>query len=216
MSSAARTRITPEEYLDRERRAEMRSEYHNGEMFLMAGASFAHNLIVHNLNRELGNQLRDRPCMVGGSDLRLALDAKGPFVYPDVVVVCGEPRFHDARFDTLLNPTVLIEVLSQSTEGYDRGLKFANYRELPSLREYVLVAQGRIMVERYTRQGDDWLYSALTGLGDILTLSSIDCAVPMPEIYAKVDFGRGESEGSVIGRDVAGGVSMHPGLSDHA
>jgi len=134
MSTAARIRITPEEYLARERRAASRSEYFAGEMFAMAGASLAHNLIVHNLSRELGNGLRDRPCIVATSDLRVAVHATGLYTYPDVVVLCGEARFLDEQRDTVLNPTVLVEVLSPTTAAYDRGAKFEQYRRLESLR----------------------------------------------------------------------------------
>lgn len=187
MSTAAtRSRITPERYLALERRAEARSEYLDGQLYAMAGTSRAHSLIVHNFNRELGVQLRDRPCEVYSTDLRVSTDVARHYTYPDVIVVCGEPRLLDGELDTLLNPTVLVEVISPSTEAYDRGLKFELYRRLDSLREYVLVSQDRAHVDRFTRRGDDWILTAFDGLDATLDLESIACAVQMSEIYAKV------------------------------
>jgi Uma2 family endonuclease len=154
----------------------------------MAGASRQHNLITFNFGAELGAQLKDRPCEAYSSVMRVLIGPTGLYTYPDVVAVCGEPRFADSELDTLLNPTLIVEVLSPSTEGYDRGLKFAHYRRLESLREYVLVAQDRVSVERYTRQGEDWVLSALTRPEDVLRLDSVGCAVPHGAIYAKVRF----------------------------
>ena len=141
--------LTPEEYLARERRAETKSEYLRGEVFAMAGASRAHNLIASNAAGELRQQLRDRPCEVYPSDMRVKVSPSGLYTYPDVTVVCGEPQFEDAEVDTLLNPKVLVEVLSPSTADYDRGGKFTHYRRLPSLQEYVLISQDRPLVEHY-------------------------------------------------------------------
>lgn len=206
MSTAARTgRISPEEYLARERRAEFKSEYLDGHVYplgggipgqadAMAGTSRAHSLIVHNLNRELGVQLRERPCEVHGPDLRVSTDRARHYAYPDVIVVCGEPRLLDDRMDTLLNPTVVVEVLSPSAEAYDRGRKFELYRRLESLREYVLVAQDRPHVERFTRRGDEWALAVFDGMDATLTLESIACAVPLAEIYAKVPLPPGAVE----------------------
>ena len=132
MSSAAtKIRFTAQEYLALERKSETRNEYYNGEIFAMAGASREHNLIVGNLLRDIGNQLEDRPCESYPSDMRVSIEATGLYTYPDVAVVCGEPRFQDREVDTLLNPTVIIEVLSPSTEAYDRGVKFRHYRAHP-------------------------------------------------------------------------------------
>jgi Uma2 family endonuclease len=189
MSSAAvKTRPTPEQYLALERKAAVKSEYLNGHIVAMAGTSRPHNLIAGNLHGEIRSQLRDRPCESYVSDMRVNITPTGLYTYPDVVAVCDEPRFLDGELDTLLNPTVIVEVLSPSTEAYDRGLKFAHYRRLASLREYVLVAQDRVLVERYTRQGEEWLLTAWSGLEDTLRLASIDCAVALREIYAKVQF----------------------------
>lgn len=184
--SAAKRTWTPAEYLARERASSERHEFLAGEVFAMAGATFEHNKIVGNLVGELRSALRQRPCDVTPSDMRVKIPAFGLYTYPDVTVVCGDPQFEDEVRDTLLNPTVIIEVLSESTEAYDRGKKFRYYRSIPSLREYVLVAQDAISVERYTR-GDGGVWSLQeSGAGDTLVLASIGCEVPVGEIYLKV------------------------------
>lgn len=189
MSSAAtKIRFTPQEYLALERKSETRNEYYNGEIFAMAGASREHNLTVANLLRDIGNQLEDRPCESYPSDMRVFIEATGLYTYPDVSVVCGEPRFQDREVDTLLNPTVIVEVLSPSTEAYDRGDKFRHYRRIDSLREFVLISQDRMMVERYTRQGKDWVLSDRTDPDQVLKLVSIGCQIPLDRIYAKIKF----------------------------
>jgi Uma2 family endonuclease len=189
MSSAAtKIRFTPQEYLALERKSETRNEYYNGEIFAMAGASREHNLTVANLLRDIGNQLEDRPCESYPSDMRVFIEATGLYTYPDVSVVCGEPRFQDREVDTLLNPTVIVEVLSPSTEAYDRGDKFRHYRRIDSLREFVLISQDRMMVERYTRQGKDWVLSDMTDPDQVLKLESIGCQSPLDRIYAKIKF----------------------------
>ena len=154
----------------------------------MAGASREHNLIVGNLLRDIGNQLEDRPCETYPSDMRVSIEATGLYTYPDVSVVCGEPRFQDREVDTLLNPTVIVEVLSPTTEAYDRGDKFRHYRRIDSLREFVLISQDRMMVERYTRQGNDWVLSDMTDPDQVLKLESIGCQIPLGRIYAKIKF----------------------------
>src|SRR5437868_8492820 len=141
MSSQPKTLLTPEEYLAIERKAEYRSEYLNGEMFAMTGASRKHNLIALNIAGELRQQLKSKPCEAYVNDMRVRIPATDLYTYPDVTVVCGDPEFEDAFIDTLLNPTLLIEVLSESTESYDRGKKFGYYRTIQSLAEYLLVAQ---------------------------------------------------------------------------
>ncbi len=203
MSSAAiKRRFTPQEYLALERKSETRSEYYNGEIFAMAGASREHNLISVNLLMDIGNQLYDRPCEVYTSDMRVHIEATGLYTYPDVTVVCGEPRFQDSEVDTLLNPMVIVEVLSQSTEAYDRGVKFRHYRRIGSLREFVLISQDRMMVERYTRQGNDWVLSELTDPDQVLKLDSIGCQIPLGRIYAKVTFPEAGASGE---------PTLHPG-----
>jgi Uma2 family endonuclease len=189
MSSAAtKIRFTPQEYLALERKSETRNEYYNGEIFAMAGASREHNLIAGNLFRDIGNQLEDRPCETYMNDMRVWIEATGLYTYPDVVVVCGEPRFQDREVDTLLNPAVIVEVLSPTTEAYDRGDKFRHYRRIDSLREFVLISQDRMMVERYTRQGKDWVLSDMTDPDQVLKLESIGCQIPLGRIYAKIKF----------------------------
>lgn len=189
MSSVAKPYVTAQEYLEIERKAEFKSEYFHGEMFAMSGASRQHNLIASNLNRESGNQLRDRPCEVYQSDMRVKVNATGLYTYPDLVIVCNDPEFEDDHVDTLLNPTVVMEVLSESTEGYDRGKKFEHYRRVSSIREYLLVAQDRFHVEVHRRQEDGhWLLWETDSENDAVELHSVDCRLKMSDIYAKVQF----------------------------
>jgi Uma2 family endonuclease len=193
MSSAAlKTRYTPEQYLTLERKAPFKSEYHDGCIHAMSGASREHNLAAGNIFREISTQFKDRPCEVYVSDMRVRVNPTGLYTYPDVVAVCGEPQFEDSELDTLLNPTLIVEVLSPSTEAYDRGEKFADYRRLASLKEYVLVSQDRVRVERYVRQGDEWLLTELSRLEDSLRLASIRCDVALSEIYRKIQLPLGE------------------------
>jgi Uma2 family endonuclease len=189
MSSAAiKTRCTPEQYLALERKSPVKHEYYGGEMFAMAGASRVHNLIAGNLHAEIRAQIRGRPCEAYVSDIRVLVSPTWLYTYPDVVAVCGERQFEDSEVDTLLNPNLIVEVLSPSTEAYDRGKKFAHYRRLESLREYVMVAQDQVRVERYTRQGDEWLLTELSRLEDTLRLESVGCAVALSAIYERVEF----------------------------
>jgi Uma2 family endonuclease len=188
MSLQAKPLLTPEEYLALERNAEHKSEYFAGEVFALAGASERHNLIVGNIFAGLHAQLRNRPCKVYASDMRAKVHATGLYTYPDVVAVCDEARFDDDQKDTLLNPTVILEVLSESTEAYDRRRKFAHYRKLESLAEYVLIAQETHHVEHYLRQPDNqWLLSESDGLQDAIHLPSINCHLALADVYDKVD-----------------------------
>lgn len=187
MSSQAQLLVTPEEYLAHERRADTRSEYWNGEVVAMSGASFAHNLIVANVVAELRFQLKKRACSVVPSDMRVYIATAQRYVYPDVMVVCGDPEFTDDEQDTIVNPTLIVEVLSKTTKDYDRGEKFLRYRTLPSLREYVLISQDRPFVEHYVKQaGEKWLLSEVSGLEATLTLDSIDGRLELAEVYDKV------------------------------
>lgn len=180
-------KLTPQQYLDRERAAEYKSEFYDGEVFAMVGASRKHNLISANLVRELSAHLKGQSCEVYPSDMRVKVSPTGLYTYPDVVVVCDEPQFEDAELDTLLNPTLLCEVLSESTADYDRGRKFGHYRKLDSLKEYVLVDQNEPHVEHFIRQPDDqWVLSEVDGPEATLVLPSIDCRIPLAEIYHKV------------------------------
>ncbi|MFV0442952.1 MAG: Uma2 family endonuclease [Planctomycetaceae bacterium] len=189
MSTVEKLRLTEEEYLQRERAAEFKSEFYRGETFAMAGASREHNLIVGNLTRALGNALDDRDCEVYPNDMRVKVSATGLYTYPDVVIACSKPRFEDQHFDTLTNPIVLVEILSDSTESYDRGAKSAQYRQIPSLREYALVSQTAPVIEVYQRQPDDrWLLTDVRSLDGVLTLASLEISVPLSKIYQRVDF----------------------------
>ena len=191
-SVAVKPHLTPEAYLVLERDAKTKSEYLNGQVYAMAGASRAHNLIAGNTSSGLHVQLSTRTCEVYASDMRVKVRPTGLYTYPDVVVVCGEPRFENEDLDTLLNPTVLVEVLSPSTEGYDRGEKFAHYRQVASLKEYVLIAQNCVRVEHYLRQGTKWLSTEFSARDDSLNFVSLDCALHLRDIYAKVEFPAGE------------------------
>jgi Uma2 family endonuclease len=189
VSTLPKTFLTPEQYLEIERLAERKSEYFNGEMFLMAGAKEAHNLLVANLVREIGQQLRSRPCRVYPSDMRVRVSATGLYTYPDVIAVCGPPRFLDDQKDTLLNPDLIVEVLSPSTEAYDRGRKFEQYKSLESLREYLLVVSDRVHADLYARQTDGrWLLTSADRMEDSLTLESVGAQLTMADLYEKVEF----------------------------
>ncbi|MCI0642593.1 MAG: Uma2 family endonuclease [Gemmataceae bacterium] len=189
MSRAHIRLLSPKEYLEQERHADFRSEYLRGEVFAMAGATFAHSLIKDNVAAEARSQLKDGPCRVVTSDLRVRVEATGLYTYPDIVIVCDEPSFDDNVLDTLLNPRTLVEVLSESTEKYDRGAKFAHYRQIPSLAEYVLVAQDRPLVERYVRQKDnDWLLTEFKELSSTFEFASVPVRIHLAEIYRGVTF----------------------------
>ncbi len=180
--------ITEAEYLAFERAAQTKHELLDGEVFAMSGASEAHNLISMNTGAALHTQLRGRSCKVYPSDMRV----KTPdslYTYPDLSVVCGDSKFSDEEFDTLLNPTVLIEVLSPSTERYDRGRKFQAYRGIPTLREYLLIAQDSPHIEHYTRQPDDrWVLTEAVGMGATLSLAAIGCTLALTDVYEQVTF----------------------------
>lgn len=189
MSAIPKTKLTPEEYLDFERKAEERHEYFDGEIFAMSGAKRNHNKISTNLSGLVWQHLKGKNCESYSNDMRVFVPATGLYTYPDLVVVCGEPQFQNDTFDTLLNPVLLIEVLSDSTESYDRGRKFQHYRSIESLQEYILVSQAEARVEKYVRHGDGfWLLSEAVGLDSEIEFSSIECQIPLSEIYDKIDF----------------------------
>ncbi len=190
-TAAAQALFTPEEYLARERKALTKSEYRDGQIHAMPGASRAHNLITVHVTGELYIQLRTRTCEVYPSDMRVKVSAAGLYTYPDIIVVCDEPRFEDSHFDTLLNPTVLIEVLSPSTAAYDRGEKFRRYQYLDSLCEYIPISQDRVRVEHYLRREQGWNLTEFHSLADVCQLTSIGCELSLQAIYAKVQFSRG-------------------------
>ena len=189
MASNPKTFLTPEEYLAFERSCEAKHEYYNGEIFQMSGASSRHVLMVTNLVGELHSQLKTGPCRVYSTDLRVRVDPTGLYTYPDVIVLCEEPRFSDEQKDTLLNPALIIEVLSDSTKDYDRGEKFEQYRTIDSFVEYLLIAQDRPHVEHYARQPDgSWVLHETNSLEDTIQLRSVPCSLRMADIYFKIVF----------------------------
>ncbi len=183
-----KTYITPEEYLAIERKAEFKSEYYDGQMFAKAGAREGHDLITFTLLGLLFNLLRDRPCQAHTSDMRVRTSGKH-YCYPDVSVVRGEAKFEDSEVDTLVNPALIVEVLSRSTEAYDRGKEFEYYRAMPSLREYLLLSSDRIHADLFVRQANgDWLLKSYSNVDDMIRIESIDCAVKLGDLYAEVEF----------------------------
>lgn len=186
-SIAAQTLLTPQEYIVAERKATLKSEYLSGKIVATSGASIQHNLITVNTVNGLYNKLADRGCLVFTSDMRVGINAGDSYFYPDVTVVCEKPRFEDSKFDTLINPIVVVEVLSQSTETYDRGEKFKRYRQLKSLNEYILISQDEVRVEHYFRHGSMWKSNEFISLDDVLPLLSIDAELPLQLIYRFVE-----------------------------
>ena len=189
MSAIPKTKLTPEEYLEFERKSEKRHEYFDGEIFAMSGAKRNHNKIAGNLSGLLWQHLKGKNCEFYPTDMRVFVPETGLYTYPDLVVVCGEPKFKDDVFDTLLNPVLLIEILSDSTESYDRGKKFQHYRSIETLREYVLVAQDEARIEKYVKSGDGfWVLSEAVGSDAEIEFSSIECRIALAEVFDKIDF----------------------------
>lgn len=182
-------RLTEEEYLCLDRAADYKSEFFDGEMFAMAGGSPMHSLIAANLIRELGTKLKGRPCRPFTSDLRLKVEATGLDTYPDVSVVCSPLQFAAGTDDTVVNPTLLIEVLSGATEAYDRGEKFFHYRQMPSLQEYLLVSQRLPRFEQFVRRvNGEWALRIAEGMEATLVLPSLEITIALAEVFAGVDF----------------------------
>lgn len=177
---------TPQEYLAWEQDQPTKHEYRNGEIVAMAGASSNHNQIVANVLGELRAALRETPCRVFASDMRLKIPALGLYTYPDASVVCDRPLYEDDKSVTLVNPTVIVEVLSDSTESYDRGKKFRHYRSIPSFRDYLLIAQDDVWVEHHIRAADGGWVLHDTLPGGTLTLSSCGVKLRVDELYLKV------------------------------
>lgn len=189
MATHTITYVTPDEYLATQRLSEDRAEYLDGVVYPMTGASIRHTQIAFNIGIELGIQLRGRPGRVLGMDLKVRMPDSQKFFYPDIIVVSGEPQYHDDRRDVLLNPDLIMEVLSPSTEAFDRGAKFHAYQTLGSLKEYLLVAQDSPVVEQFVRRADGkWDYKAVQGLESSLTLPSVECTLNLSAVYDKVDF----------------------------
>jgi Uma2 family endonuclease len=188
MSAAAFDRYTPEEYLALDRNAEFRSEYIDGRMVAMSGNSRPHSIIVSNLVRTFGNCFDGRACEVYSNTMRVKITPSLRYVYPDVVAVCDEPKFEDREVDILVNPRLVIEVLSPSTASYDRGDKFLHYRKIESLQEAVLIAQDCVLIEHWRRQGDMWTLTEISTADGILALESVGCEIPVREIYTRLEF----------------------------
>ena len=189
MSAIPKTKLTPAEYLEFERKSETKHEYFDGKVFAMSGAKRNHNKITTNLSGLIWQHLKGKNCESYSNDMRVLVPKTGLYTYPDVVVVCGEPKFQDDVFDTLLNPVLLIEVLSETTESYDRGKKFQHYRSIESLQEYVLVSQDEARIEKYVKTGDGfWLLSEAVGLDSEIKFDSIGCPIALDEVYDKVNF----------------------------
>ena len=187
MASLPNYYLSPEEYLTLERQAEFKSEYIDGVIYAMAGGSERHNLIAANIIIAIGTQLRDRPCRVYPSDLKVRVPNSKRFFYPDVSVVCGEIQFADDERDVVLNPVVIVEVLSDSTAAFDRGKKFQSYQQIESLREYLLVSQDEYVVEHFLRQYDGrWLYTKAGGPDEAIALPAVGCRLALGDVYSKV------------------------------
>lgn len=195
MSALPKRKLSPAEYLKLERESDVKHEYFNSDVFAMAGAKRNHNKIAANLSGLLWQHLKGRDCEFYPSDMRVFVGKFGLYTYPDISVVCGKPEFQDDVLDTLLNPVLLIEILSDSTEGYDRGRKFQHYRSIDTLREYVLVSQNDARIEKYVKQGDGfWVLSDAVGVESSIIFESIDCNISLAEVYDKIDFDEPEDE----------------------
>ncbi len=178
---------TSAEYLEFERQSEVKHELIDGEIFVPAGAVKRHNQISANIIRLLGNQLLERDCNAFSSDMRVKITPTGKYTYPDIVAVCGEEIYEDSTEDTLLNPQLIIEVLSKSTEGYDRGAKFEYYQTIESFREYVLITQEPFRVEQFVRRNkNEWTYFEFRQAEDIVRLNSIECEITLQDVYHKI------------------------------
>jgi len=194
MPAAPKRKLTPEEYLAIERASPFKSEFYHGEMFAMAGARYLHNRVLANLYRLVGNQLEGSPCFVLPNDMRVKVP-KSSYFYPDLLIVCGKPQFEDNIFDTLLNPQVILEVLSDTTERFDRGGKFDEYCNIVSLKEYVLVSQDKMQIQRFIRQAENhWdMRIFKDGTGDF-SLETVKVTIPLIDIYAGVEFGQAKED----------------------
>lgn len=189
MTTQTVTDVTPDEYLAAERLSDYRSEYLDGGVYPMTGGTANHIRIVSNIITQLNNQLDGRPCDVFPTDMKVRLPDSRKFFYPDVVVVCGELQYHDGRKDIILNPDLVVEVLSPSTEAFDRGAKFKAYQTIEFLKEYVLVSQDKPLVEQFVRNSDGkWTYMAAEGLESSIVLPSVECTLNLSAVYKRVEF----------------------------
>lgn len=190
MTAQPKSYMSETAYLECERESSIKHEYYAGEIFAMSGASEQHNVIASNVNASLYTQLRGRGCRIYPSDMRIKIPQTGLYTYPDITIMCGKPAFTDAvKRDTLVNPTIIIEILSPSTERYDRGTKFQHYRTIETLQEYILIAQDKHHVERYTRYDTDkWILTEAIGITSAVTLSSINVTLSLADVYEQVEF----------------------------
>lgn len=197
MRAIPKTQLSPQDYLALERKASFKSEYYKGKMFAMSGARRNHNMVTGNTLSIINMFLRGKPCTVFPSDMRLHIPATGLYTYPDLLVVCGKEEFVDNEFDTLTNPVIIVEVLSESTEKYDRGNKFLFCRSIPSLREYLMISSDRICVEKYAlNERNHWELSDALTLQDSIHLDSIDFTLQLADVYDKVQFEEGKDSAS--------------------
>ena len=203
MTAVLKTKLTAREYLALERRAEFKSEFFNGEMFAMAGASPRHNFIRENLSVEIGSRLKGSPCRTISADQRVHVSRTGLYTYPDLLIMCGPPVLDPEDDHAIINPVAIVEVLSPSTEKYDRGAKFRNYQQLPSLMEYILVAQDEAVIERFVRQADgSWGLISFVGLEATLAFTTVPVQIPLTDVYSGVSFDSVESNSTLVSRTV--------------
>lgn len=191
MQPKPQTHLTPEEYLAIERKADFKSEYYNGEMFALAGASEKHELIRGNTFAAIHQLVKGKPCKVYSSDIRIWIEKAGLYTYPDISIVCGKPEFIDSNVDTLKNPVTVIEVLSDSTEKYDRSQKFKFYMSIPTLKEYILVSQNKIILEQFIKdekKDNEWLLRIFDKPEDSFEIHSIKEKINLKDIYDKIEF----------------------------
>jgi Uma2 family endonuclease len=188
MSTTAEKRYTPQQYLELERASETKHEYYAGQIYAMAGASLRHNAICYNLLGEFRTQLKTGACRGFGSDMRLKIESIALYTYPDVTIVCGDPILEDGVMDTILNPKIVFEVLSPSTERHDRGFKSTQYRTIESLSDYALIAQDSMHVEHYRRAEGEWVLKEYFQPTDTVIFDSIGCSLSLGEVYDRVAF----------------------------
>lgn len=186
MSAISKPYLSEQDYLIQERNATEKNEYYKGEVFAMSGATKEHNKIVAAIIGNLFGYLKNKPCSLMPSDMRVHNEINTLYTYPDVVITCGEEKYLDNEFDTLLNPTIIIEVLSVSTKDYDRGTKFSLYRSIPSLKNYLTISSMEYAAELYTRDGEQWILTTATGLDKSIYLSAINYHLPLSEVYSQV------------------------------
>lgn len=180
--------ISPEEYLEQEETATDRHEYFNGQIYLMAGGTYNHEVIGVNIISALRQHGRSRKCIAFGSNMKILVKQNGLYTYPDAMLVCGKPELAADRKDIITNPLLIVEVLSDSTQSYDRGDKFALYRAIPSFAHYLLIHQDRPLIEYHQKTSRGWLLTELTGLETVLTLAELEFQLPFTELYADVDW----------------------------